>query len=260
MSRKHAHPLRALMRADRKMLWRQGIAPLYLLLTLLYIAVLRFWIPTEHRPLARGLLLLSDPAALSLFFMGAIVLYEKGQHSYPALYAAGVKAHAYVISKCVVMSLWSMVVGCAVCWFSEPSVLVTNAAGVLWETALSGDVTAVCVTAAVMLLGGVLFTCSSLMLSAVVHSLNGYLLASVLGELLLLVPAVVDQLMPLPAWVGFHPTVWLARGLRTPAAVPAWLNDPLQWAQAAVLLLWLSLAGWGACLAVRATLRGKGNA
>ncbi len=119
MKQKRAHPLRALLRADCSLLWRHGIAAVYLLLMLFYTAALRFLVPDGMRQRLTALLLLTDPATLSLFFMGAIVLYEKNQHIYPALYAAGVRARTCALSKCIVMSLLGTFVGCAVMWFSS---------------------------------------------------------------------------------------------------------------------------------------------
>jgi len=257
MKQKRAHPLRALLRADCSLLWRHGIAAVYLLLMLFYTAALRFLAPDGMRQRLTALLLLTVPATLSLFFMGAIVLYEKKQHIYPALYAAGVRARTCALSKCIVMSLLGTFVGCAVMWFSQPGVLMFADGALVWASLFSGDAAALCVTAAVMLLGGVLFTCLSLVICAFVSTLNGFLLTVAVVECVCLLPAVWDLFWALPAWAALHPVVWLERALLMPAAVLERHRQPVQWLSLSVLTVLLAAAFRAACASVSALLSSR---
>lgn len=259
MSRKRAHPLLALLRADRRMLRRHGITFLYAFLALLYAAALRFLLPQDQRPLVLTLLLLTDPATLSLFFMGAVVLYEKNQHLPAALYASAVRPRTWAFSKCLVATVTGTLVGCFVLWFSDPAVLRLDAGGVLWDTIGGGDTTALLVTAACMALGGFFFTCLSIPPAVLVKSLNGFILAVVAVEVVFLLPAVIDLFQPLPEYAGYHPGVLLARALYRPRQAAAWLNSPEKLWQCAAYLGWMLLGWIGAVAFAGRLLRGRGG-
>lgn len=260
MSRKHAHPLRALLRADCRMLWRHGVVVLYVFLSLLYIALLRFATAQDERPRFTALLLLTDPATLSLFFMGAIVLYEKNQHIHAELYAGGVKPASYVLSKCVSSCALGTLAGCLIVWFSSPAVLTVTNGAVDWGSVLDGDLTALGVTAACMLTGGLLFACVSVVPAALSNSLNGFMMAGGLCELIFLAPAVIDLFSPLPEGFGFHPSVLLSRALRRPDLAAARLGEPMLLMQIAALLGCTVLAALLANACATRMLRGKGGA
>lgn len=259
--RRRAHPFRALFRADCRMLRRHGIALLYAFLALLYAAVLRFLAPEGQRPLLTTLLLLTDPAVMSLFFMGAVVLYEKNQHIHGALYVSAVRPRSWVLSKCLCFSLLGTLAGCFIQWFSNPAVLRGDAGGgmAILYTLGDGDLTALYVTLACMLLGGALFTCLSVAPAVAVRSLNGFILAVAVAEVALLLPAVIELFWPLPEYAGYHPAVLLARALYRPDQVSGWLGQPEKLKQCAAFLGWLGLA-WGLALGFGARLIKGGGA
>ena len=259
MSRRRAHPFRAALRADGRMLRRHGIVLLYVFLALLYAAALRFLAPDEQRPLFTALLLLTDPATLSLFFMGAVVLYEKNQHIHAALYTCGLRPGTWLASKCLTFSLLGALAGGFVLWFSDPAVLRADAGAELFATVGAGNLTAMFVTLACMLLGGVFFTCLSVPPAAGVRTLNGFILAVAGIEILFLLPAVAELFRSLPSFAGYHPAVLLARALRQPEQVPGWLRQTETLWQCAAFLGWLCL-GWLLALgSARRLLTGKGG-
>ena len=65
-----------LLGADIRFQFRYGFYAVYLIVSALYIIAVRL-LPESVRPAARAVVVFSDPAALGLFFMGAILLYEK---------------------------------------------------------------------------------------------------------------------------------------------------------------------------------------
>lgn len=260
MSRLKAHPLRALCRADSRMLRRHGITALYAALALIYTALIRFLVPAAESRRVTALLLITDPATLSLFFMGAIVLYEKTERLHAALYTAGIKPGAYLFSKCLNAAWLGALTGCFVVWFADPRVLAYAEGGIDVASVLNGDLTALAVTAVCMLLGGTLFTCLSLLPATAAKSLNGFVMRCAVVEIVALLPAVIDLFYPLPPYMGYHPAVLLTRALAQPQAAAGWLSQPDSLLTGAAFLGWLLLAALLAKAAVKRLLTGKGGA
>ena len=79
---------------------RTGIYLLYLMLTILYLAVLHA-IPADLKKVVAELLIFTDPAAMGLYFMGAILLLERSQHLERAIFVSPVRIREYVAGKAV---------------------------------------------------------------------------------------------------------------------------------------------------------------
>lgn len=90
--------LKKLFLLDMRFQAKYGFYFLYAVLTVIYIAVL-FAFPENWKEKAAAILIFSDPASMGLFFMGAIVLLEKSQHTTCALAVSPVHATEYVIAK-----------------------------------------------------------------------------------------------------------------------------------------------------------------
>lgn len=79
---------------------RTGIYLLYLMLTILYLAVSHA-IPADLKKVVAELLIFTDPAAMGLYFMGAILLLERSQHLERAIFVSPVRIREYVAGKAV---------------------------------------------------------------------------------------------------------------------------------------------------------------
>lgn len=192
--------LPALLLSDVRLLSRHGILWVYLLVGVLYVTAMRL-MPASARAVAQPLLLFADPAAMSLLFMGAMVLYEKTQHVHAALRVSRMRPGQYLLSKLLVMAVFGAAVGVIVAALggAQLSARELLTLGLL------------------LLAGGVLFTAASLVAARFTSSLNGFLLLVVPVELVFLLPAVWDLFSPLPGWAGYHPGVLLLRLLADPA-------------------------------------------
>ena len=152
---------------ELRLLTRYGILALYGLLSFIYIALL-LWVAPASRPLAGGVIILTDPAAMGLFFMGAMVLLEKSQRVNCSLAVSPVRAEEYIAAKAITL----MAVGLAV------ALGVGAVAGMrLPGVALS------------VVLGSVLFTLLGMIVACVSDSLNRFLIYTIPFELLTFVPA-----------------------------------------------------------------------
>lgn len=103
------------MRGLRIFLWdiryqiKYGFYFLYGIISLLYLGVLLFLPENLARPVT-ALIILTDPAALGFFFIGGMVLLERGEglHRYYAVLPA--RNREYVLSKALSLSMISTIV------------------------------------------------------------------------------------------------------------------------------------------------------
>lgn len=176
--------LMGLLIADIRFQFRYGFYALYALITVFYIVLLRL-LPSFIRDSARALLAFSDPAALGLFFMGAILLFERGERVYPSLAVSPLRTEEYVLSKALSLSLISVAAGLFI-------ILASGGRAGFW-------------TVGGLALSSVLFSCTGLLVGSQVTSLNAYLIYVVPAELLLFVPALLWYFGLLGDWALVHP-------------------------------------------------------
>ena len=176
--------LRQLLLWELKFQARYGIHFLYGFLTALYAAVL-VSLPSSWQKNAAALLIFSDPAAMGLFFMGAIILLEKSQRVTAGFAVSPIKAWEYVCSK--VLSLSTIALGVSA--VLGAAVKCSRLSLVLLGTFLAS----------------VLFTLLGLILATRAQSLIHFLLVSVPVELLTFLPAVLHLLGITPGWISLYP-------------------------------------------------------
>lgn len=169
------------IRWDMKLQKKYGFYLLYSFLTVFYLIIL-FSLPEAWRSKAVSFLIFSDPAAMGLFFMGAVVLLEKSQKIPCAFAVSPLRAAEYIISKVVSMGIIGMA-----------------AAALL---AVAGDVSNLLYALAGTALASVVFTLSGMIAAANISSLNQFILFTVPVEILGFVPAGLHLFYQSPA--GFH--------------------------------------------------------
>lgn len=173
-----------LIRWDIRFQIKYGFYFLYAVLTVLYTVILCI-LPDGWRDSAAAVIIFSDPAAMGLFFMGAIVLLEKSQRIPCALAVSPVKGTEYVMSKVLSLSAVSLLVAAILALVAGVDELPL----VLLGTALSS----------------VIFTLLGIVIATKIVSLNQFLIASVPVELVCFVPALLHLFKVTPAWLGAYP-------------------------------------------------------
>ena len=188
---------------------RYGILPLYGLLTVLYLVLLAA-VPASVRADVAGVVILTDPAAMGLFFMGAMVMLEKSQRVHNALAVSPVRVWEYIAAKAVALMAIGLVAGLVIGAYAGLPML-----GVLLA----------------VLLGSVLFSLLGMVVATRSVSLNQFLILSVPFELITFAPALLYwfHAVQSPLWLA-HPGV---------AAVALFSRDVSLWPWAV-----LSLAIW----------------
>lgn len=108
-------PLRMLLGAiewDLRLQVRYHIVTIALIVTLLYMAV--FWaIPSREAESALVLLIFADPSMLGFLFVGALVLFERGENTLQAVVVTPLSSTQYLWSKAISLTLISMPCGFA---------------------------------------------------------------------------------------------------------------------------------------------------
>ena len=169
---------------DMRFQARYGFYLLYGFLTVLYV-VLLFSLPQSWKENTAAILIFSDPAAMGVFFMGAIVLLEKSQRVISFFAVSPLGAMEYVCSKVLSLSLIAllvaMVLAVAANCKSLPRVLVGT------------------------FLSSVLFTLFGVIIATKITSLNQFVLATVPVEIFAFVPVILHLFGITPSFIRIYP-------------------------------------------------------
>ena len=179
---------------DIRFQWKYGFYLLYAIFTAVYLLTLSA-VPEGVRRTVATVMIYTDPAAMGLFFMGAILLLEKSQRVNSALAVSPTREGEYMLSKLLSLALIGLMVGG-----------VLAAAGGILNLPL-------CLLAVILSS----FLCSACGLIAAVHSrsLNQFVLLAVPFELLLCLPPVLLLFGYDSPLLMLHPgaaAVWLIYG------------------------------------------------
>lgn len=94
---------------DIHCMFKYGFYYIYAIITVMYMIVLYIFPPT-WRQTAAAVMILSDPAAMGLFFMGAMVLLEKSQRVVSALAVSPMSVSQYIWAKIISFAVISVAV------------------------------------------------------------------------------------------------------------------------------------------------------
>lgn len=222
--------IKALLAGDIRFQFKYGFHSLYWIFTMLYVGLL-FGLPALWRERAAALMIFTDPAAMGLYFMGAIVLFEKGQRVLDSIAISPVKPAEYVASKLTSIALISTAVGLFIGFgggiVSNPFLFVLG-----------------------VFLGSCLFSAVGLMIAANIATLNQFIVATIPAEIIIIVPAMAWLLGWKPALLILHPGVCVIElcqngTMAVPAAFP--------------LAFWTVLSALLACRVVTKSLRSLGG-
>ncbi|WP_026518296.1 fluoroquinolone export ABC transporter permease subunit [Butyrivibrio sp. MC2021] len=214
---------------DVKFQARYGFYLLYTFLTILYAAFI-LALPISWKERAAAILIYSDPAAMGLFFMGAIVLLEKSQRVTAFMSITPVSAREYVASKVFSLCAISVVVAVIMAAASGSRSVISVAMGTL--------------------LASTVYTLCGIIVATKIVSLNQFILATVPVEIVGFVPAVLGLFLDLHPGFRLYPPVAcmeLVAG-KEPSAVGMLLT-----------ILTIILLFWTACRLVRKMWQEQGG-
>lgn len=179
---------------DIRFQWKYGFYLLYAIFTAVYLLAL-FALPENMRSIAAAIMIFTDPAAMGLFFMGAIILLEKSQRVEQALGASPINAAEYMLAKLFSLAVIGLLVG-----------MILAAAGrlnnLLW-------------CAAAIIPTSLFCSACGLIAAERSRSLNSFVLWAVPFELFICLPPLLLFASSVSPWLMAHPgcaAIWLIYG------------------------------------------------
>ena len=173
-----------LIRGDIHFQWKYGFYFIYFILTLLYVCAIAA-LPEHWKNNIAAIMIYSDPAAMGLFFMGAIVLLEKSQKVLNAMVVSPVKVSEYILSKTVALIAISTIIAMILGLVSGSNHLLGIAVG----TALTSAI----------------FTMLGIIAATRISNLNQFLIVIMPIEIVCFVPPIVGLFVKLPDIFRFFP-------------------------------------------------------
>ena len=173
-----------LIRGDIHFQWKYGFYFIYFILTVLYVCGIAS-LPGHWKTDIASIMIYSDPAAMGLFFMGAIVLLEKSQKVLNAIVVSPVKMSEYILSKTVALIAISTVIAMILGLVSGSNQLLSIAVG----TALTSAI----------------FTMLGIIAATKISNLNQFLIVIMPIEIVCFVPPIVGLFVKLPDIFRFFP-------------------------------------------------------
>lgn len=222
--------IKALLIGDVRFQFKYGFYFLYLIFTIFYISLL-YVLPAAWREQAAVLMIFSDPAAMGLYFMGAIVLFEKGQRVLDSIAISPVKPMEYVVSKLISIALISTAVG----------LLIGFGGGIMLNPFFFVPG---------VFFGSCMFSTVGLMVAANTATLNQFIVATIPAEIIINLPAIAWLFGWKPSWLMLHPGV---------SIIELCLNGENSPAAMFILIFWVVLSALATCRVIAKSLRSLGG-
>ncbi|MDD3205282.1 MAG: ABC transporter permease [Lachnospiraceae bacterium] len=159
-----------LIKGDFRFQYKYGIFAIYVILIAVYIGLLAA-IPMAVRQTVAIILIFTDPAAMGLFFMGAVILLEKSQRINCSLAVAPMKVSEYITAKVLSMVVTGTLIGMMLGIYAKIPHLFSATLGIG--------------------LSSIIFSLCGLLVAIRITSLNQFLLATVPFELGIFAPALL---------------------------------------------------------------------
>lgn len=173
--------LNAVIRGDIRFQWKYGIYFIYVIVVVLYIGILSL-LKGDVKEVVCQIMVYSDPAAMGMFFMGAIVLLEKSQRVLNSIAVSPVTPAEYIGGKLCSIGAVSLLVG-----------------GILMvQTGSKSPILAVIG----LILASFLFTLCGIFVGTKIGSLTGYIIGTVPFEIIGFAPPIIYRI----GWIG--DSVW----------------------------------------------------
>jgi len=169
---------------DVRFQFKYGFYFVYAVFTLIYIGIL-YLVPLKWKDIVAVLMIFSDPAAMGLFFMGAIVLLEKSQRVLNSIAVSPVKPWEYILSKVISLGIISTIVATLIAMASGEKNLLIVIIGTF--------------------LGSFIFTLLGLIIAANITSLNQFIVVTVPVEIISFLPPLVYLFWYKKIYMLVHP-------------------------------------------------------
>ncbi|TYQ17731.1 UNVERIFIED_CONTAM: fluoroquinolone transport system permease protein [Acetivibrio alkalicellulosi] len=159
-----------LIAGDVKFQVKYGFYFIYAILVAVYIFILSL-IPSEWKERVADVMIFTDPAAIGMFIIGAVVLFDKSQRVLNSLAVSPVKVNEYLISKLVSIGVLSSFVALVIAFVSPKENYFTLFIGTF--------------------LASVLFTLIGMIVATKIRSMNQFIMVIVPFEIIIFLPPIL---------------------------------------------------------------------
>lgn len=160
---------------DMRFQWKYGFYLIYAILCTIYIAIINS-LPVTVKPQVTAILIFSDPAAMGLFFMGAIILLEKSQRVLNAVAVSPLKHSEYILAKVLSLAFISALVAAVIA-------LATGAGNI--PLIIIGTI-----------ISSAVFTLLGIIAATKIESLNQFMVVSVGIDIICFIPPILAVVRP----------------------------------------------------------------
>ncbi|MDD6035619.1 MAG: ABC transporter permease [Lachnospiraceae bacterium] len=221
------------IKGDMMFQWKYGFYGLYFLLIIIYLVIFSFFSGDVKNTIV-SICVYSDPAAMGMFFMGALLLLEKSQRITSSIAISPVTPEEYILGKVLSIGIISVFVGI---------ILMTQGGCANYLLCVIGLFT-----------GSAFFSLCGIIVGAKIESLNQYILWTIPFEIVGFVPVILYR-------NGF---LWDNRLmiLHPGCSVMQLLEGNQEMALLSIIsvIVWLIFLFWIADLSVRKMFRISGGA
>ena len=221
------------IKGDMMFQWKYGFYGLYFILIILYLVIFSFF-SGEVKNTIVSICVYSDPAAMGMFFMGALILLEKSQRITSSIAISPVTPEEYILGKVLSIGIISVFVGI---------ILMVQGGCANYLLCVIGLFT-----------GSAFFSLCGIIVGAKIESLNQYILWTIPFEIVGFVPVILYR-------NGF---LWDNRLmiLHPGCSIMQLLEGNMEMALLSIIsvIVWLIFLFWIADLSVRKMFRISGGA
>lgn len=174
--------------ADMKFQYKHGFYFVYIVVTIMYLIIISF-LPANVLGIVLPLVVFSDPSVLGLFFIGGIILLEKGQAVLMVLVVTPLRTEEYILAKVISLTTVAVLAAFAISFFSYYE-------NVNWTLLF---ITTVFTSS--------IFTLLGIIINANCHTVNQYLLRTVPYTILFILPCIALIGFPYASLFNIVPSV-----------------------------------------------------
>ncbi|MFP4548931.1 MAG: hypothetical protein ACLFQM_12430 [Fidelibacterota bacterium] len=98
---------------DVKIQFRSGFYYAYLFVCLFYILLIR-QLPADYTKIGLFYVIFTDPTVLGFYFVGGLLLLEKGQKTLTSLFVTPMRLHEYILAKVLSLGLLALISSLAI--------------------------------------------------------------------------------------------------------------------------------------------------
>lgn len=153
-------------------------------LSIIYICIINVF-PTFMREKIAIIMIYSDPAAMGLFFMGAIVLLEKSQRVLNSLAVSPVKVSEYILSKVISLGVISSIVAMFIAITLNLDNIIISTIGTFFSS--------------------IIFSLLGLIVASKASSLNQFIVLSIPIEIICFIPPILNVLLDTKSYANLYP-------------------------------------------------------